>query len=228
MRYLGVAIVLALGVPACSKQPATKAGSEAMTKPNQPPAPAESAQASMPQEAPRPRPEFTQAPPLMKFSGTPEMTISVKDYGVIKIRLFPNAAPQNVSNVYQLAKAGFYDGLTFHRIVPGFVIQGGDPTGTGAGGPPYTVPAEIKEKHTRGAVAMARTGDQVNPTKASSSCQFYIALTDLPQLDAGGYTVIGKVTEGMDVVDKIAAVPRDARDKPLTPVVMERVTVEEE
>jgi cyclophilin family peptidyl-prolyl cis-trans isomerase len=160
------------------------------------------------------------------------MTIKVKDMGTIKLRLDPKAAPHNVSNVYQLAKAGFYDGIIFHRIIKNFMIQTGDPTGTGGGGPAYRVPAEIKLKNARGAVAMARQGDQVNPTKASSSCQFYIILKDQPGLDQAGYTVIGNVVEGMDVVDKIGEVPvkqspMGEMSSPVTPVVMERVTVEE-
>jgi cyclophilin family peptidyl-prolyl cis-trans isomerase len=155
------------------------------------------------------------------------MNIEFKDYGNVKIELFPNDAPKNVSNVETLAKRGFYDGLTIHRIVPGFVIQGGDPKGDGSGGLGYTVPAEIKLKHVRGAVAMARLGDNVNPSRASSSCQFYICLSDLPQLD-GQYTVIGQVASGMDVVDKIAAVETSDNEKPVTPVIMTKVTIEEQ
>jgi len=215
---LAVAVLLVLGLVACNK-PAPKPQPKAQTelKP-QPVAPKESIAA---------KPQFTQEPPLMTFSGSPYLTIKVKDMGTIKLRLDPKAAPHNVSNVYQLAKAGFYDGLIFHRIIPGFVVQGGDPTGTGGGGPGYKVQAEIKLKNVRGAVAMARQGDQVNPTKASSSCQFYIILKDRPDLDQGGYTVIGNVVEGMDVVDKVAQVKTGPGDKPVTPVVMERVTVEE-
>ncbi len=155
----------------------------------------------------------------------PWLTIDVKDFGKIVVELFPDVAPLNVKNVETLAAKGFYDGLTFHRVIEGFMIQGGDPTGTGSGGPEYTVPAEIKLKNVRGAMAMARTGDQVNPKRASSSCQFYIVHKDAPFLD-GAYTVIGMTREGMDVVDKIAAVARDDADKPLTPVVMQKVTVE--
>lgn len=152
----------------------------------------------------------------------PWLTIQVKDFGEIVVELFPDDAPLNVRNVETLAAQGFYDGLTFHRVVPGFVIQGGDPTGTGMGGPDYTVPAEIKRKHVRGGFAMARTN---NPQKASSSCQFYINLRDLPELD-GNYTVIGQVRSGMEVVDAIAQVQCDKNDKPLKPVVMEKITVE--
>jgi cyclophilin family peptidyl-prolyl cis-trans isomerase len=199
----------------------------------QPTAPKESLIAKPESTAkPSARPEFTQAPPLVKFKGTPYITIKVKDFGTVKIQLDARAAPQNVSNVYQLAKAGFYDGTIFHRVIKGFMIQGGDPTGTGRGGPAYTVPAEIKLSNVRGAVAMARQGDQANPTKASSSCQFYICHGDATFLDKAGYTVIGKVVEGMDVVDKIAnAQTQPGGDgqmsSPVTPVIMEKVTVEE-
>jgi cyclophilin family peptidyl-prolyl cis-trans isomerase len=111
--------------------------------------------------------------------------------------------PLSANNFVTLAKDGFYDGLTFHRVEPGFVIQGGDPAGQGTGGPGYTVPAEINHKHLRGALAWARTGDQVNPERASSGSQFYITLSDTPSLD-GAYTVFGQVIQGMDVADKIA------------------------
>ena len=94
------------------------------------------------------------------------------------------------------------DGLTFHRVEPGFVVQGGDPTGTGSGGPGYTIPAEIKRPHPKGALAWARTGDAVNPERRSSGSQFYITLDATPFLD-GGYTVFGQTTKGMDVVEKI-------------------------
>ena len=112
-------------------------------------------------------------------------------------------AMQTVNNFVFLARAGFYDGLTFHRVEPGFVIQGGDPAGTGGGGPGYTVPAEIQLPHVEGAIAMARRGDQVNPTRASSGSQFYITLAPTPFLD-GAYTAFGQVTTGMDVVQSIA------------------------
>ncbi len=124
------------------------------------------------------------------------------DRGTVVIELYPKSAPKTVDNFETLVKKGFYNGLTFHRVEPGFVVQGGDPDGTGTGGPGYTVPAEIGEKHLRGSVAMARTSDQVNPQRASSGSQFYICLAPQPFLD-GQYTVFGGVIEGMDVVDKI-------------------------
>jgi cyclophilin family peptidyl-prolyl cis-trans isomerase len=131
--------------------------------------------------------------------------------GDIVIELLPDVAPQTVANFTKLVKQGFYDSLTFHRVAPGFVIQGGDPNSRdadpfndGQGGPGYTVPAEIKAKHGRGAVAMARKGDQVNPERASSGSQFYIALKDLAQLD-GAYTVFGQVVSGWTTIDSIVA-----------------------
>jgi cyclophilin family peptidyl-prolyl cis-trans isomerase len=117
--------------------------------------------------------------------------------------LYAGQAPQTVNNFVYLARAGFYDGLSFHRVVPGFVIQGGDPLGKGNGGPGYTVPAEIGLPHTKGALAMARLSDQVNPERASSGSQFYITLDKTPHLD-GGYTVFGQVVDGTSVVESIA------------------------
>ncbi len=131
--------------------------------------------------------------------------------GPITIELRPADAPKTCANFLKLVGAGFYDGLTFHRVVPGFVIQGGDPNSKndnpfddGQGGPGYTVPAEVKLKHIRGAVAMARMPDVVNPKRESSGSQFYIALRDLAQLD-GGYTVFGQVVSGWETIDKIVA-----------------------
>ncbi len=126
------------------------------------------------------------------------------DRGGIVIEFYPAVAPKTVANFETLAKKGFYNGLTFHRVVPGFVVQGGDPKGDGSGGPGYDVPAEISpaEKHLRGSVATARLGDQVNPDRKSSGSQFYICLEPQPGLD-GQYTVFGGVIEGMAVVDKI-------------------------
>ena len=126
------------------------------------------------------------------------------DKGTFVIELYPKVAPKTVDNFETLSKKGFYNGLTFHRVVPDFVVQGGDPDGTGTGGPGYTVAAEIdpKEKHLRGSVATARTGDQVNPKRESSGSQFYVCLEPQPGLD-GQYTIFGGVISGMDVVDKI-------------------------
>jgi peptidyl-prolyl cis-trans isomerase B (cyclophilin B) len=126
------------------------------------------------------------------------------DRGTIVIEFYPSVAPKTVENFETLTKKGFYNGLTFHRVVPGFVVQGGDPKGDGSGGPGYDLPAEISpvEKHLRGSVATARLGDAVNPDRKSSGSQFYICLAAQPSLD-GQYTVFGGVVEGMNVVDKI-------------------------
>ena len=146
------------------------------------------------------------------YSAPPEMQIDPdKTYvatistakGDIVVQLDASAAPLTVNNFVFLAEQGFYDGLTFHRVEPGFVIQGGDPAGTGGGGPGYTVPAEIQLPHVEGAIAMARRGDEVNPDRASSGSQFYITLAPTPFLDEG-YTAFGHVIEGMEVVQSIA------------------------
>lgn len=153
------------------------------------------------------------------------VVMEVKDFGTIKIQLDTVNAPQTSANFLKLVNEKFYDGLTFHRILAGFVVQGGDPQGDGTGGPGYTVPAEIKLPHKRGSIATARLGDQVNPTKASSGSQFYFALRDLPELD-GEYTVFGQITEGLEVMDKIAAVQvMPGSGMPLEPVVITSVTI---
>jgi len=152
------------------------------------------------------------------------LNIQVRGFGYIKVELFGWDAPANVTNVANLAIDGYYDGLTFHRILAGKLIQGGDPEGTGKGGPGYTVPAEIQHTHEKGCMAMARKADEVNPEKESSGSQFYLCLTDLPGLD-GEYTVIGRIVEGLDVAEAIGEVLTDDRDFPLEDVVMESVTV---
>jgi peptidyl-prolyl cis-trans isomerase B (cyclophilin B) len=147
--------------------------------------------------------------------------------GSFELTLDGKAAPKTVANFVKLANDGFYEGLTFHRVVksPGFhLIQGGDPAGNGTGGPGYTVPAEIGLKHTKGAIATARTGDQVNPERASSGSQFYIVTEDIAFLD-GQYTVFGYVTSGLDVVEKINQVPTDANDMPTSKVTINKITI---
>lgn len=134
--------------------------------------------------------------------------------GTFAIRLFPADAPQTVANFKKLVRDGFYDGLTFHRVVPGFVLQGGDPNSRnenpfddGKGGPGYTVPAEVKRKHLQGAVATARMPDVVNPKRESNGSQFYVCLRDLPHLD-GGYTVFGQVVSGWDAIERLVALAK--------------------
>jgi len=130
-------------------------------------------------------------------------------FGNITLKFFPDVAPGHVKNFLELAKKGFYDNTIFHRVIPGFMIQGGDPSGNGTGGPGYNIKAEFNEKpHKRGILSMARTGD---PNGAGS--QFFICVKDSPALDRQ-YTVFGEVVSGMEVADKIAALPRNAMDKP--------------
>jgi cyclophilin family peptidyl-prolyl cis-trans isomerase len=161
-----------------------------------------------------------------------ELAVIETDSGKIVFKFYEKEAPQHVANFKKLAREGYYNGCTFHRVIPDFMIQGGDSlskdddrSNDGTGGPGYTIPAEIKIKHTRGAVAAARLGDQVNPEKRSSGSQFFICIKDLPHLDQGGYTVFGQVIEGMDVVDKIVKVERDKKDNPIKKVVMKKVYI---
>ena len=150
----------------------------------------------------------------------------MKDGGVIDIELDEKAAPVTVENFRKLVKEGFYDGLIFHRVIPGFMIQGGCPNGTGTGGPGWHIKGEFAAngvkndlRHTRGALSMARAQD---PDSAGS--QFFIMHADAAYLD-GQYAAFGKVVNGMDAVDEIAAVPTDYRDKPTTPQVIRRMYV---
>jgi peptidyl-prolyl cis-trans isomerase B (cyclophilin B) len=142
------------------------------------------------------------------------------NHGPIHVELFPDNAPKTVDNFVKLANDGFYDRVIFHRVIPDFMIQGGDPTGTGSGGPGYTFEDEFNHhKVERGALAMANAGPNTNGS------QFFVVTTEAaPWLD-GKHTVFGRVTDGMDVVDKIAEQPRDARDKPHEDVVIESVSV---
>jgi cyclophilin family peptidyl-prolyl cis-trans isomerase len=158
--------------------------------------------------------------------------VIVTNVGEIELELFASEAPAHVDNFVKLVENGFYSGTTFHRVVKGFVIQGGDPNSKdsdpnndGTGGPGYTIPAEIKLPHKKGSLAAARLPDQMNPQKASSGSQFYICLKDLPQLDAAGYTVFGKVVSGMETVEKIGRLKTDQRERPLRRIVMERVYI---
>ncbi len=157
----------------------------------------------------------------------PIVTIEMENGDIIKVELYPEVAPNTVNNFISLVKRGFYDGVIFHRVIPGFMIQGGDPNGIGTGGPGYTIKGEFARngfknelKHTAGVISMARS---MLPNSAGS--QFFIMHKDAPHLD-GDYAAFGKVTEGMDVVDKIANVPTDSMDKPLNEQKMKRVTVD--
>ncbi|WP_409368563.1 peptidylprolyl isomerase [Lysinibacillus sp. 38-6] len=157
----------------------------------------------------------------------PIVTITMNNDKKIVIELEPKVAPNTVANFVSLVEKGFYDGLIFHRVIPGFMIQGGDPAGNGSGGPDYSIKGEFTNndfennlKHERGVISMARTND---PNSAGS--QFFIMVEETSQLD-GDYAAFGKVIEGMETVDEIVAVERDATDKPLEDQVMKKVEVD--
>ena len=157
----------------------------------------------------------------------PIVTIEMEDGGVMKAELYPETAPNTVNNFISLIKQGFYDGVIFHRVIPGFMIQGGDPKGVGVGGPGYCIRGEFSANgfqnnlaHSRGVLSMART---MAPNSAGS--QFFIMHEDSPHLD-GQYAAFGKVIEGIEVVDKICSVRTDYNDKPRIPQVMKKVTDE--
>lgn len=157
----------------------------------------------------------------------PIITIQMKNGGTMKAELYPEIAPETVKNFVDLAAKGFYNGLIFHRVIPGFMIQGGDPQGTGIGGPGYTIKGEFSSngfkndlKHTRGVLSMARAMD---PNSAGS--QFFIMHEDSPHLD-GQYAAFGKLIEGIEVVDEIASVRTDYNDRPLEPQQIEFMTVQ--
>ena len=154
------------------------------------------------------------------------VVIEMENGGIIEIELNAEAAPITVKNFEKLVSEGFYDGLIFHRVIPGFMIQGGDPQGTGMGGADEKIYGEFRAnghdnpiKHTRGVISMARA---YNPNSASS--QFFIMHADAPHLD-GQYAAFGKVTSGMDVVDEIASIPTDYSDRPKVDMRMKRVYI---
>lgn len=157
----------------------------------------------------------------------PIVTIEMESGGIIKAELYPDIAPNTVNNFISLIKKGYYDGIIFHRVIPGFMIQGGDPMGRGTGGPGYCIKGEFSGngfennlRHSAGVLSMART---MAPDSAGS--QFFIMHEDAPHLD-GQYAAFGKVSEGMDVVDAIANTRRDFNDKPRVEQKMKKVTVE--
>lgn len=153
--------------------------------------------------APQERADFYSSKPDISIDTTRTYRATIKtNKGDIVVMLDATTAPEHVNNFVFLSRDGFYNGLTFHRVEPGFVIQGGDPLGMGNGGPGYTVPGEFSLTHVEGAIAMARLSDQVNPERASSGSQFYITLAPTPFLD-GDYSAFGVVESGMDVVNAI-------------------------
>ena len=199
-------------------------GGQQPESPAETPSVSESEQPAAATEAAKPEGALTDTLNAESLPADLFFNIKVKDHGDIKVKFHTKDAPKNVTNVANLAIKGFYDGLTYHRIVPGFVVQGGDPKGDGTGGPGYTVEAEIQHLHKKGSIAMARTGDQVNPEKRSSDSQFYLCLEPLPMLD-GQYTVIGDLVEGMDILEALGKVKTGPMDRPVTPVIMESVSV---
>jgi len=157
----------------------------------------------------------------------PIVTIEMENGGVMKLELYPEVAPESVHNFVSLVQAGFYNGVIFHRVIPGFMIQGGDPDGTGMGGPGYSIKGEFsgngvenKLVHTRGVLSMARS---MMPNSAGS--QFFIMHEDSPHLD-GQYAAFGKLIEGIEVVDAIAEGDRKANDRPTVDQVMKTVNVD--
>lgn len=157
----------------------------------------------------------------------PIITMEMEDGGIIKAELYPETAPNTVNNFLSLVNKGFYNGLIFHRVIRGFMIQGGCPDGTGMGGPGYSIKGEFAQngvanslKHTEGVLSMARS---MHPDSAGS--QFFIMHKNAPHLD-GGYAAFGKVVEGMDVVNRIAETATDNSDRPLEPQIMQSVTVD--
>lgn len=159
----------------------------------------------------------------------PVVTITMENGDVMKAELYPEIAPNSVNNFISLVKKGFYDGLIFHRVIRGFMIQGGCPDGTGMGGPGYCIKGEFKMngvnnpiQHKRGVISMARA---MSPNSAGS--QFFIMHQDAPHLD-GQYAAFGHVVEGMDVVDAIASVPTGYADRPIEPVRIKKITLEGE
>ncbi len=157
----------------------------------------------------------------------PTFEIVMKNGKTMKGELYPETAPESVGNFVALANSGFYDGLIFHRVIPGFMIQGGDPNGTGTGGPGYHIRGEFRlngvdnpVRHTYGVLSMARA---MHPNSAGS--QFFIMTSDSPHLD-GQYAAFGKVTEGMETADEIVKAPRDMRDKPYEDQVIASIRVE--
>ncbi len=157
----------------------------------------------------------------------PIVTIEMNDDSIIKVELYPEIAPNTVNSFISLVKSGFYNGTIFHRVIPGFMIQGGDPDGTGMGGPGYNIKGEFTMagfdnalKHTRGVLSMARAQ---HPHSAGS--QFFLMVEDSPHLD-GQYASFGKVIEGIEVCDKIVATPRNRQDRPNEEQAMKNVTVD--
>lgn len=163
-----------------------------------------------------------------KAKVNPTASIVIKDYGTIELELYPEIAPNTVNNFISLVNKGFYNGLTFHRVIKDFMIQGGDPNGDGTGGPGYCIKGEFSSngfennlKHTKGVISMARLAFPLD----SAGSQFFIMTADIESLD-GDYAAFGKVTSGLEILDKIQNVETNEEDKPLNHVVIEKITVD--
>jgi cyclophilin family peptidyl-prolyl cis-trans isomerase len=163
------------------------------------------------------------APPPMTIDPNKSYTATIDTTaGEIKLELYPQDAPIHVNSFVFLARDGYYNDVIFHRVIPGFMIQGGDPTGTGSGGPGYKLKQEFNARsHKRGVLSMARTND---PNSAGS--QFFLMHEDSPFLDRQ-YTAFGMITSGIETVDKIVSAPRDANDRPKNPTKINKITIEE-
>lgn len=208
--------------PPAKTTPAPEATPPAQTTPEATPAPAEKAKQVTPTPEAAPTPAATKTP-----QKNPVVTIEMEDGSKIKAELYPDVAPNTVNNFISLVKKGFYNGLIFHRVIPGFMIQGGDPQGTGGGGPGYSIKGEFTQNgfensllHEKGVLSMARTNE---PNSAGS--QFFIMAADSPSLDAQ-YAAFGKVISGIEEVDKIVNVERDGSDRPLKDQKMKTVTID--
>lgn len=180
------------------------------------------------------KPAPTQEKEDLVVTQAPLATIEMKDGGIIKVELDYQSAPNTVKNFISLANSGFYDGTIFHRVIEGFMIQGGDPTGTGAGGPGYRIKGEFKNNHVdnnisheRGVISMARQGNPYNPASAynTAGSQFFIMHADSDFLNKD-YAAFGHVTEGMEVVDAIATTDTNANDRPMDDQIIQSIRVE--
>jgi cyclophilin family peptidyl-prolyl cis-trans isomerase len=220
LLVVGVAYIVIAANPPAPKQDATTARPAAA--PQQSPAAGAQPQAADSGDVSAKKKQYDK-PGDMKIDPAKTYTATIEtDAGTMVAELYPKLAPKTVNSFVFLAKEGFYDGVIFHRVIPGFMIQGGDPTGTGSGGPGYSLPAEFNEtKHVRGILSMARTQD---PNSAGS--QFFVMHATAPHLD-NQYTVFGKVTKGEEVIDKIVNAPKDGNDRPNNPVKIKTIKIDE-
>jgi peptidyl-prolyl cis-trans isomerase B (cyclophilin B) len=221
--------LLLIVVSGCGAKPANNGGSASNGGSNAAGNTANSETSPPPKESSAPENGATGSGLPSDTASHPVVTIEMADGGIIKAELYPEVAPNTVNNFISLIQKGFYDGTIFHRVIPGFMIQGGDPDGTGMGGPDYSIAGEFSGNgfnnnlvHTQGILSMARSQD-VN----SAGSQFFIMTADAPHLD-GSYAAFGKVIdeESLKIVDAIVNLPRDGSDRPEKPPVMKKVTVD--